>query len=171
MSTPAKVYLALGSNLGDRAELLKTARQDLKNLPLDDFETSSIYESAPYQGAQQPPYYNQVVCGRTSLSPEQLLEACQRIEKKMGRIRKKRWESRLIDIDILYYEDLILASESLILPHTDLVNRGFVLLPLAELAPSRVDPRFQESIDTLLKRWENQTEEPIPVCMKSFSKG
>lgn len=169
MSAPARVYLGLGSNLGDRTDQLRTARQELQNLPLDDFHESSLYESVPYKGAEQPHYYNQVVSGRTSLSPGQLLAACHLIEKKLGRIRKKRWESRLIDIDILYYEELILESEELIIPHADLANRGFVLLPLAELAPQRIDPRSQKTIATLLRHWKTQTTEPVPVRIKNLS--
>ena len=165
MTPAAEVFLGLGSNLGNRAGLLNSACQALQQLPLSDFQTSSIYESVPYQGADQPLYYNQVARGKTPLSPQELLEACHAIEAKLGRVRQKRWESRPIDIDILYYADLILEFESLTLPHIDLANRGFVLLPLAEIAPHHIDPRWQTPITTLLQRWQTHTQEPHPVLV------
>ena len=168
MKASARVYLGLGANLGNRLHQLSTARRELQNLPLDDFRASSLYESVPYQGADQPLYYNQAISGRTALSPKQLLAACHAIEKKLGRIRKKRWESRLIDIDILYFDDLILESKALIIPHVDLANRGFVLLPLAELAPQWIDPRSQDTIETLLYRWKTHTTEPMPVRINAL---
>ncbi len=167
MDTQTKIFLGLGSNLGDRTSLLKEACQDLQNLPLGLFQASSIYESAPHQGAQQPLYYNQVVSGWTFLAPDDLLRTCHAIEKKLGRVRKKRWESRLIDIDILYYGDLILDSEKLNIPHRDLANRGFVLLPMAELDLEHIDPRACETVGVLLQRWKTHTSEPMPACLKS----
>ncbi|MBF0288408.1 MAG: 2-amino-4-hydroxy-6-hydroxymethyldihydropteridine diphosphokinase [SAR324 cluster bacterium] len=161
----ATIYLGLGSNLGDRSSLLKHACQELQHLPLKDFQESSIYESEPYQGMEQPLYYNQVVRGMTSLTPRQLLETCLEIEKRLGRKREYRWESRLIDIDILYYDDLVLDSEELIIPHHDLVNRGFFLLPLFELAPDWTDPRAQQTVDRLLQHWKARASEPMPVCI------
>lgn len=163
MTSSGRAFLGLGSNLGDRLALLQAAGHALQQLPLENFQQSSIYESAPYQGAEQPSYYNQVVCGTTLLAPQELLAACHKIEADLGRVRQKRWESRLIDIDILYYDDLVFESEHLTIPHNDLVNRGFVLLPLAELAPHHIDPRLQEDLTTLLQRWQTHTMEPIPT--------
>ncbi len=162
----AQVYLGLGSNLGDRFTLLQHACQALQNLPLNNFRTSSIYESEPYQGIDQPPYYNQVVTGETSLSPQQLLKACLKIEKQLGRTRQHHWESRLIDIDILYYDDLVLDSKELVIPHTDLANRGFFLVPLFELAPDWKDPKRQQTVDRLLQHWKIHSNEPIPTCIR-----
>ncbi|MBF0276698.1 MAG: 2-amino-4-hydroxy-6-hydroxymethyldihydropteridine diphosphokinase [SAR324 cluster bacterium] len=170
MNNQFEVFLGLGSNIGDRVNLLKAARQSLENLPLAHFRASAIYESEPYQGARQPPYLNQVVGGWTQLSPSKLLNACHIIEKNLGRIRKKRWESRLIDIDILFYENLVLNTEQLSIPHLDLVNRGFVLLPLAEMIPKQIDPRTNQSIETLLDHWKYHSSEPTPVLFNNISK-
>ena len=174
MNPPAEVYLGLGSNLGDRVALLKGARQALQALPLANFQTSSIYESVPYKGAEQPLYYNQVVKGSTSLDPDQLLVSCQTIEEKLGRIRtvrsmRKSWEPRLIDIDILYYEDLILKTNALTIPHADLTNRGFVLMPLVELSPHWSDPGTRQSMMDLFRIWQAQTTEPLPVRIDTHS--
>ena len=168
MNQHAEVYLGLGSNLGNRAAMLKSARQALQALPMPDFKTSSVYESVPYEGAKQPLYYNQVVKGRTSFDPEDLLARCHRIEAKLGRIRtvwsaQKRWQPRFIDIDILYYEDLILQTDTLTIPHAEMTNRGFVLMPLAELAPHWIDPRNQESMSELFELWKARSTEPLPV--------
>lgn len=168
MSAPVDVFLGLGSNLGDRGALLQSACKSLQQLPLADFQTSSLYESVPYQGAEQPLYYNQVARGKTHLSPQELLQACHAIEARLGRIRKKRWESRPIDIDILFYADLLLESEGLTIPHIDLANRGFVLLPLAEIAPHHMDPRSKTSMAALLQHWQAHTQEPEPVLVKGF---
>lgn len=163
MDGAVTIFLGLGSNLGDRSALLKNARQELNNLPINEFVASPIYESEPYQGMDQPSYYNQVVGGVTSLSPTKLLESCLSIEKRLGRVRGERWGSRLVDIDILYYQDLILDTESLIIPHMECSNRGPVLLPLNDLAPDWEDPRFCKPIKVLLEAWRNKTTEPIPV--------
>ena len=172
MNQRAEVYLGLGSNLGNRAAMLKSARQALQALPMADFMTSSVYESVPYKGAKQPLYYNQVVKGRTFFDPEELLARCHGIEAKLGRIRtewsmRKRWQSRFIDIDILYYEDLILQTDTLTIPHADMTNRGFVLMPLVELAPYWIDPRYQESMSVLFEIWKARTTEPLPVRIGS----
>ena len=174
MNWHAEIYLGLGSNLGNRAFLLKEACHALQALPLENFQTSSVYESVPYQGAEQPLYYNQVVKGRTSLDPEELLASCQGIEAKLGRVRtersmQNRWQPRFIDIDILYYEDLILQSDLLTIPHTDLTNRGFVLMPLVELAPHWIDPLKQETVSELFRIWKAHSTEPLPVQIGSIS--
>ena len=98
-----KVFFGLGSNLGDRARYLQQAREALADLPLQEFQASSVYESLPLANMDQPLYLNQVVCGQTTLGPETLLETCLQIEKRLGRIRWEHWGSRIIDIDLLSY--------------------------------------------------------------------
>ena len=95
------VYLGLGSNLGDREEYLSMACNQLRFEALRKFLVSSIYESEPLLKMLQPKYFNMVVCGLTILSPQELLKKCQQIEINLGRIRRKRWGCREIDIDIL----------------------------------------------------------------------
>ncbi len=95
-----KVFFGLGSNLGDRACYLQQAREALTDLPLQEFQASSVYESLPLANMDQPLYLNQVVCGQTTLGPETLLETCLQIEKRLGRIRWEHWGSRIIDIDL-----------------------------------------------------------------------
>lgn len=159
------VYLGLGSNLGDRLALLRYARQDLEKLVLNDLKASPIYESAPYLGAQQPVYYNQVVKGHTTMSPVELLDACHTIEYRLGRVRNKRWESRLIDIDILFYGDLIMESGKLCIPHPEFQNRGPVLIPLYDLSPDWTDPKTNKPIQELLELWKQRTSEPYPIAI------
>ena len=91
-----KVFFGLGSNLGDRARYLQQAREALADLPLQEFQASSVYESLPLANMDQPLYLNQVVCGQTTLGPESLLETCLQIEKRLGRIRWEHWGPRII---------------------------------------------------------------------------
>ena len=156
------IYLGLGSNLEDRVKMLEAACEQLRLMPLDDFQASPIYESQPYQGMEQPHYYNQVIHGKTSLTPNELLTNCLRIEKNLGRMRRHRWEPRVIDIDILYYGNLIIETDELTIPHMDLTNRSFVLLPLIDIAPNWLDVRTGKTISTLFEQWCQTHNEPLP---------
>lgn len=157
------IFLGLGSNLGNREEFLSQARQSLKDMPLKEFKSSSIYESHPYQGMQQPLYYNQVVMGKTGLSPQTLMLRCLQIEKHLGRVRRQHWSSRVIDIDILFYGNVVLSSEQLIIPHKDFMNRSFVLMPLLELSPNWIDPLSGKTISMLFDEWScSHDESSIP---------
>jgi len=133
----ATVYLGLGSNLGDRLDNLNRARRALRRLPATTLlAVSGCYETEPVGGPPgQSSYYNAVVCLTTSLEPHALLRQTRRIERACGRVRDERWGPRTLDIDILLYDDRISDDPELILPHPRLHERGFVLAPLAELAP------------------------------------
>jgi 2-amino-4-hydroxy-6-hydroxymethyldihydropteridine diphosphokinase len=131
------VYLALGSNLGDRPAFLTAGIDDLLEYGVAISIRSSIYETDAVADHPQPPYLNQVVCGRTRLSPRALLEACLEIERKHGRTRDAAQPkaARTLDIDILLYGDRVIRDPALTIPHPAMLERGFVRIPLAEIAP------------------------------------
>ncbi|HEX3236731.1 MAG TPA: 2-amino-4-hydroxy-6-hydroxymethyldihydropteridine diphosphokinase [Gemmatimonadales bacterium] len=138
MGPPARqrVYVALGSNVGDRSAHLRHARQALGALPGTALVAASgVEETAPLGGMDQPPYLNQMVLLETELEPRALLEACQAIEREAGRIRTARWGPRTLDLDIVRFGERHLAEPDLIIPHPELPNRDFWLRELAELQP------------------------------------
>jgi len=133
---PEKVYVALGSNLGDREGHLRAARAALAALPDTTLvSASTIEETAPLGGKQQPPYLNQMVLLETRLEPRQLLQALQTIEQVQGRKRTERWGSRTLDLDIVRFGERRVAEPDLIIPHPELSNRDFWRRELAELKP------------------------------------
>jgi 2-amino-4-hydroxy-6-hydroxymethyldihydropteridine diphosphokinase len=133
--------LAFGSNLGDR---LANLQQALRCLPpaVEVEARSSVYETPPWGYLEQPPFYNQVVRAATDLSPKDLLVYLKQIERGMGRIETIRNGPRLIDIDILFYDDLEIDSPTLGIPHPRMEGRAFVWVPLAEIAPTLIHPKF-----------------------------
>ena len=139
------VYLALGSNLGDRLANLKQAI-DALTPQMEVKAKSSVYETPPWGFEDQPKFLNQVVKAKTYLDPEPLLKHLKRLEVALGRQASFPNGPRLIDMDILFYDDLILNTSSLIIPHPHLHERGFVLLPLMELSPDLVHPLNKKSI-------------------------
>lgn len=135
-----RAFLGLGSNLGDRAHYLGEAISALASPLIKVEATSRIYETEPWGLMDQPLYWNQVIEVETSLEPLELLHACQEIEHRLGRERKVHWGPRIIDIDLLIYDNIVSESEELILPHRYLEERAFVLAPLREIAPELVLP-------------------------------
>lgn len=133
-------YLLTGSNLGDRNEFLEKALEKIKAKAGQVLAVSSIFESAPWGKTDQPSFLNQAIKLSTALSPIDLLRVLLNIEKELGRIRAEKYGPRLIDIDILLYGDLSLHEDQLQLPHPQLPNRRFALLPLLELSPELVHP-------------------------------
>lgn len=134
MAAPELAYVALGSNLGDRAAHLAAARAALADLPATRVvAASAVEETPPLGGMDQPPYLNQMVLLETSLDPRALLEACQAIERSRGRARSERWGARTIDLDIVRYGGRRIADPDLIIPHPELPNRDFWIRELAEL--------------------------------------
>jgi len=131
--TGARVFLGLGSNQGDRAEMLARARALLAAPDLRVVALSRVYETLPWGLVDQPRFLNQVVEARTSLSPRALLARCRDIEARLGRVRSSRWGPRTIDVDILIYDQVEVAEPDLVIPHPGLRDRAFVLVPLAEL--------------------------------------
>jgi 2-amino-4-hydroxy-6-hydroxymethyldihydropteridine diphosphokinase len=127
-------YLALGSNLGDRAGYLRQARKALAALPdTRVVAASAVEETAPLGGRDQPPYLNQMVLVETGLEPRALLEACQRIERGAGRRRGERWAARTLDVDIVRYGRRHVAEPDLVIPHPGVADRDFWQRELAEL--------------------------------------
>jgi 2-amino-4-hydroxy-6-hydroxymethyldihydropteridine diphosphokinase len=131
---PERAYVALGSNLGDRAAHLAGARQALARLPGTRLvAASAVEETAPLGGREQPAYLNQMVLLETTLSPHALLEACHEIERAAGRRRGERWGSRTLDLDIVRFGERKLSDDVLTIPHPGLPDRDFWRRELAEL--------------------------------------
>ena len=134
MAPRERAYVALGSNLGDRAEHLAAARAALAALPRTRLVAeSSVEETAPLGGMEQPAYLNQMVLLETALAPRALLAACQAIERSRGRVRGERWGARTLDLDIVRYGHRRIADPDLIIPHPELPKRDFWIRELAEL--------------------------------------
>ncbi len=143
------VYLALGSNVGDRLANLKEAIAALTP-QMEVKAKSQVYETPPWGYEDQPKFLNQVVKAKTYLDPEPLLKHLKRLEVALGRQESFPNGPRLIDIDILFYDDLIFNSPMLIIPHPRLHERAFVLLPLMDLDPELVHPVNRKSIRAML---------------------
>lgn len=150
------VYLGLGTNLGDRLENLRSAVQALAP-KLTNLQTSSIYETEPWGFTDQPSFYNMVVSGETKFSPDDLLTFLKNLEEELGRLPSFRYGPRLIDVDILFYNDLIMKSEKLEIPHPRLVERAFVLVPLVELKPDLIHPVEIQTCQELLARLDTKS--------------
>jgi 2-amino-4-hydroxy-6-hydroxymethyldihydropteridine diphosphokinase len=134
MPAKERAYIALGSNLGDRAAHLAAARAALATLPRTRLMAeSAVEETAPLGGREQPAYLNQMVLLETALEPRALLEACQAIEHSRGRVRAERWGPRTLDLDIVRYGHRRIADPDLIIPHPELPHRDFWQRELAEL--------------------------------------
>ena len=132
--TAERVYLALGSNLGDRDAHLRKAREALAALPGTQLiDASSVEETRPLGGMRQPAYLNQMVLVETELEPRALLEACQAIESRAGRIRSEHWGPRPLDIDIVRYGNRQISEPDLVIPHPGVTDRDFWQRELAEL--------------------------------------
>ena len=142
------VYLALGSNLGDRAANLRAAVDALAPY-VAVAHVSALYETEPAYVTDQPRFLNAALVGSTALEPHELLAALKNIERSMGRVAGERFGPRLIDLDILVYGELLLVTPELTLPHPRLAERPFVLVPLAEIAPDLVLPGLSTTVAAL----------------------
>lgn len=149
-------YIALGSNLGDKEKNLRRALLLLTQQGVEVVRVSSFISTEPYGVTDQPQFLNAVACVRTSLTPLALLDVLLATELAMGRVRLRHWGERNIDLDLLLYEDVVLDLPRLHLPHPDMQNRDFVLLPLAEIAPELKHPTLQKTIYELKENLMNR---------------
>lgn len=143
------VYLALGSNLGDRYKHLADALQYLRGT-INIERISSVYETEPVGYLEQPAFLNLVCQGTTNLSPQDLLKFVKDTEVHLGRQQTFRNGPRVIDIDILLYDDLRVREEQLTVPHPRMAERAFVLVPLVEIAPNAIEPNSKQTTQALL---------------------
>lgn len=152
------IYLLLGANLGDRIQTLHRAIDLIEERVGPVIRQSSLYETAPWGVTNQPAYLNQVLMVETTLEPEAVLNQTQAIEQELGRVRLEKWGARVIDIDILYYDQLIRQTDRLTIPHPYLHQRRFTLVPLAEIAPDFVHSVLQKTTLELLADCEDEGE-------------
>ncbi|HQY20425.1 MAG TPA: 2-amino-4-hydroxy-6-hydroxymethyldihydropteridine diphosphokinase [Ignavibacteria bacterium] len=151
MKTKNIAYLGLGSNIGERISYIQrviTELNDSRNINI--LKESSIFETEPWGNIDQDNYLNSVLKIETDLGPMELLLELKSLEKKIGRSESKKWSEREIDIDILFYGDLVIQNENIKIPHSLIEERKFVLVPLAEIAPEFIHPVLNKSAVQLL---------------------
>lgn len=151
------VLLSLGSNLGHREENIHHALKEMECSGISIIKCSSIYETEPVYFIEQNPFLNLVLLCKTELSPRQLLFALKKIEKKLGRKKTFLYGPRIIDIDILFYGARIIQSQNLTIPHQEIANRKFILIPLIEIAPTFIHPALNMNITELLAACKDQS--------------
>ena len=148
--TQSKAAIGLGSNLGESLTTLENAIQNLNEVTdITLTSHSSWYRTKPVGGPPQPDYVNACALLKVELDPYKLLETLLEIEQQFGRERKERWGARTLDLDLLLYDDLILDTPNLQIPHPRMIERAFVLVPLAEIAPDWIEPVSGKTITQL----------------------
>ncbi len=148
-----RVYVGIGSNMGDREFLIRKAIEALRDLPHTHvIRVSSLYDTEPVGETEQPPFLNAVAWVETELPPRELLWQMLLIEQRMGRVRKKRWGPRPIDLDIVFIDDQIIDEPDLVVPHPEAHRRAFVLLPLQELDADFRHPVTGETVRRMIQK-------------------
>lgn len=153
-----QIFLGLGSNLGNREENLSTAQKLIEEKVGKIRSKSSIYETAAWGITEQNAFLNQVIEVESHFSPSAVLHLVLKIEKDMGRIREIKWGERRIDIDILYYNNEVISTENLVVPHPFIQERKFVLVPLCEIAPAFIHPKLKQTNLELLEKCQDSGE-------------
>jgi 2-amino-4-hydroxy-6-hydroxymethyldihydropteridine diphosphokinase len=157
--TAKKAYLSLGSNSGNRNLMLQQALKYIETECGIVLKKSGVYETEPWGNIQQPLFLNQVVEISTELNAYALLDTLLKIEKKLGRERgEQRWQQRTIDLDILFFGQLALNEDRLVIPHPELHKRRFVLVPLNEIAPDFVHPIYHKTLSEQLRECSDLLE-------------
>jgi len=156
-----RAYLSIGSNLGDRINYLKKALEKLKQNNIQIIKSSNIIETEPYGYKEQGKFLNMAVEIDSDLEPFELMKLISKIESELGRIRTKRWGPRVIDIDIIFYDYLIINEPDLKIPHPDMQNRFFVLKPFQEIAPDFVHPVLKKTITELLENLNSEGKSEV----------
>ena len=146
----SKVWIALGSNMGEGRKNLDLAIKMMNERGVLVEKVSTYIETEPYGYTEQDNFVNAVCIAETKLSPRELLEVLLKIELDMGRVRIIKWGPRIIDLDILFYEDLIIDEEDLKVPHIEIQKRSFVLEPVNEISPDKIHPVFKKTVHQLL---------------------
>ena len=152
------VFLALGSNEGDREQHLKAAISRIAAVGGTVQQVSPVYETAPWGVTDQPDYLNLVMQIETALLPHELLAAMQETEAALHRVREVRWGQRTIDIDVLFYDNEVINTPDLVVPHPRIQDRRFVLVPLADIAPALLHPVLQQTVAMLLAECPDELE-------------
>ncbi|HRE40747.1 MAG TPA: 2-amino-4-hydroxy-6-hydroxymethyldihydropteridine diphosphokinase [Ignavibacteria bacterium] len=146
-----KVFLGLGSNVGDKIDFITKAIEEIKKLTDTKLiAKSSLYETEPWGLVEQDDFVNCVVEIETKLKPDELFSGLKSIEKKLFRKERRKWEQREIDIDILFYGDNVIHNDLINIPHREIENRNFVLIPMAELDAEFIHPEHNKSIGELI---------------------
>ena len=148
-----KVYIAFGSNMGEKEKYIRNAVEEMKkNKFFRYMEVSDFFYSTPYGGVEQEDFVNGVLEAETMLEPYELLDYLHELEKKADRVRKQHWGPRTLDLDIIFYDNLILDEKELQIPHKDMKNRDFVLVPLAQLAGYKRHPVLNMTVDEMVEQ-------------------
>ena len=153
-----QVFIALGTNLGDRIQNVRKAVLAIEANLGEIIKQSSLYETKPWGKSDQPDFLNQVILVITDKIPQECLNALSSIERQFGRNRDVKWGARIIDLDLLYVNDQIINTEKLILPHPGIPQRRFVLVPMAEIAPDFIHPQLLKKQKQLLEECADTLE-------------
>jgi len=156
----AIAYIGIGSNLGNRQENCLRAIELLQKKGIIVIKRSSLYETEPWGVKDQPRFINMAIEIDTSLEPKELLKILKNIEKELGREKSSKWGPRIIDLDILLFDDIILNEDNLKIPHPLMQERDFVLRPLCEIAPDIYHPLLKLSMYELMQKIHRKSQEP-----------